>query len=83
MGTGEFNNPVLGALLWARNQIDVGQIPAAQVLERIDRVLDEYDVSIGDYRAFLEKFPRPVDQPNRKDSKPDEPFYRCVPRMTK
>lgn len=75
---------ILGALLWARNQIDCGQVPAAEVLKRLDRVLDAYDVSVGDFRAFQEKFPRgdvAATSPKVKDD--DSAFaFRCIPRLT-
>lgn len=51
-------NEILGALLWARNYIDVGSVvPSKDVIARLDRVLNKYDVSGKDVKAFREAYP--------------------------
>lgn len=48
------------ALLWARNHIDcsTNASPRDEVVETLDRVLDEHDPSAADMRLFRKMFPR-------------------------
>ena len=72
----------LGALLWARNHIDVGVNPElrAAIVRRLDAILNHADVTLADLQAFQEAAPaaeyRPptgFENPKPKPSLRDKP----------